>query len=125
MRRVISAALCAATLLVVPGTASAATNGQLVTVDDRIHSRRRVTLRATCTRACSVALRVIIRLNTQRVLKGRIVKATGTTFKLRLQRTKLPRHRRIVAARISGTITAPALLTGVPQTRNFTLSLIP
>ena len=33
MRRVISAALCAATLLVVPGTASAATNGQLVTVD--------------------------------------------------------------------------------------------
>ena len=72
-----------------------------------------------------MALRVIIRLNTQRVLKGRIVKATGTTFKLRLQRTKLPRHRRIVAARISGTITAPALLTGVPQTRNFTLSLIP
>jgi Bacterial Ig domain/WD40-like Beta Propeller Repeat len=85
----------------------------------------RLTLRATCTRACSVALRVIIRLNTQRVLKGRIVKATGTTFKLRLQRAKLPRHRRIVAARIAGTITGPALVTGAPQTRNFTLSLIP
>jgi len=90
----------------------------------RLDRRGRVTLRATCTKACSLALRVIIRLNTKRVLKGRIVRASGTTFKLRLQRAKLPRHRRIVAARISGTITGQ-VVAGAAQTRNFTLSLIP
>jgi hypothetical protein len=83
----------------------------------------RVVLRATCDRACSVSLRVIMRLNTQRVLRGRVVKASapaGGTVRLRLARAKLPRHRRIAAARIAGTLTGPDGLH-----RNFSLSLIP
>jgi hypothetical protein len=83
----------------------------------------RVTLRATCDRVCSVSLRVIVRLNTQRVLRGRIVKATapaGGTVKVQLARAKLPRHRRIAAARITGTLKGPDGLQ-----RNFTLTLIP
>jgi len=83
----------------------------------------RVRLRATCDRACSVSLRVIIRLNSQRVLRGRVVKASapaGKTLRLKLQRARLPRHRRIVAARIAGTLTGPDGLH-----RNFTLTLIP
>jgi hypothetical protein len=68
-------------------------------------------------------LRVIVRLNTQRVLRGRLVKASapaGGTLRLRLARAKLPRHRRIAAARIAGTLEGPDGLR-----RSFTLSLIP
>ncbi len=82
-----------------------------------------VRLRATCDRACAVSLRVIVRLNTQRVLRGRPVKtsaAAGGTVRLRLQRARPPRHRKIVAARISGTLKGADGLT-----RNFTLMLIP
>lgn len=89
----------------------------------RLDRDGRVRLRATCDRACSVSLRVIIRLNTQRVLRGRVVKASaqaGGTVRLRLRRAKLPRHRRIAAARIAGTLKGPDGLQ-----RNFTLSLIP
>jgi len=89
----------------------------------QLDRRGRVVLRATCDRACSVSLRVIIRLNSQRVLRGRIVKASapaGKTLRLRLQRARLPRHRRIAAARIAGTLTGSDGLH-----RNFTLSLIP
>jgi hypothetical protein len=94
----------------------------------RLDRRGRVLLRATCTNACDVALRVIIRLNTQRVLKGRVVKASapaGGAVRIRLQRAKLPRHRRIVAARIAGTLTRQTPVNGKLPQRNFTLSLIP
>ena len=89
----------------------------------RLDRRGRVTLRGTCTNTCLAELRVIVRLNTGRVLKGRVVKAlslAGQTLKLHLRRAKLPRHRRIVSARIAGTLTG---ING--QKRNFTLSLIP
>jgi hypothetical protein len=88
-----------------------------------LDKRGRVLLRGICDRACSVSLRVIIRLNSQRVLRGRVMKASapaGGTLRLRLQRAKLPRHRRIAAARIAGTLKGPDGLQ-----RNFTLSLIP
>jgi Tol biopolymer transport system component len=94
----------------------------------KLDRRGRVVLRAVCTNACDVALRVIVRLNTQRVLKGGVVKASaasGGIVRLRLQRARLPRHRRIVAARIAGTLTGRLPVAGKLPQRTFTLSLIP
>jgi hypothetical protein len=94
----------------------------------KLDKHGRVVLRAMCTNACDIALRVIVRLNTQRVLKGRIVRASaaaGGIVRVRLQRAKLPRHRRIVGARISGTLTRQTPVNGKLPQRNFTLKLTP
>jgi hypothetical protein len=116
------------TVNVGPTLASLAAPKLNVTGQPKLDRHGRVVLRGTCTNACTAALRVSIRLNTGRVLKGRVVKASapaGGTVRIRLQRAKLPRHRRIVAARISGTLTGQAPVAGKLPHRNFTLTLIP
>jgi hypothetical protein len=115
------------TVNVTPTLAALAAPKLTVLGKPKLDKHGRVVLRGTCTNVCDVALRVIVRLNTQRVLKGRIVKASampGATVRLRLQRAKLPKHRRIVSARISGTLSTRTV-TGALLQRNFTLSLIP
>jgi hypothetical protein len=115
------------TVNVTPTLAALAAPKLTVLGKPKLDKHGRVVLRGTCTNVCDVALRVIVRLNTQRVLKGRIVKASampGATVQLHLQRAKLPKHRRIVSARISGTLSARAV-SGALLTRNFTLSLLP
>jgi WD40 repeat protein len=80
-----------------------------------------VRLRATCDRACTVSLRVSVRLNTGRVVKGKLVRRSapaGGTMTLRLARGKLPPRRRVAKARIVGTVKGPDGLS-----RAFSLTL--
>jgi hypothetical protein len=108
------------TVNVTPTLAALAAPKLTVLGKPKLDKRGRVLLRATCNNACDVALRVSIRLNTGRVLEGRVVKASaaaGGIVRLPLRRAKLPRHRRIAAARIAGT------LTGNGKHRSFSLKL--
>ncbi len=75
---------------------------------------RRVLLRARCDIACTVRLRVSVRLAHGHVAHGRTVTAKGTSFRLRLP---APKARRVASARIVGTV------SGAGSRRPFTLKL--
>ncbi len=73
----------------------------------RLDRRGRVLLRATCDVACTATLRVSAKLHTGRVVLGRAVTgsaAAGGTLSLRLTRGKVPARRRVISARIIGTV---------------------
>ncbi len=82
---------------------------------------KRVVLRGTCDRACSVTLRLRVTLKGGRNLDGRAVKASapaGGTLQLTLKRAAIPAHKRILRARVIG------VLQGADgRTRIFTLTL--
>jgi hypothetical protein len=74
----------------------------------RLDRRGRVTVAGTCDRACTLTLRVRIKLHTGRVIEGRTVRANagaGGAVKLRLRRGKLPARRKVAWARVSGQAT--------------------
>ena len=90
----------------------------------RLDRHGRVTVKLQCDRACTVTLRITVRLRGGRVLNGKAVtastpKAQGA-ITLKARRAKLPRHGRIASAHVVGTA------KGVDgRKRTFTLSLIP
>jgi Tol biopolymer transport system component len=74
----------------------------------RLDRRGRTLLRGTCDRACTVKLRLRLKLHTGRTVDGRAVTASavaGGRIAIRLTRAKLPARRRVVAARVIGTLT--------------------
>jgi dipeptidyl aminopeptidase/acylaminoacyl peptidase len=74
----------------------------------RIDSHGRTRLRAQCTAACSVAVRVHTRLTTGRTIRGRLVRRSlraGQTLDVRLARGALPPRRRVARTAIVGTVT--------------------
>lgn len=73
----------------------------------KLDKRGRVTVRGTCDRACTVTLRVRVKLTSGRVIVGRAVRAqaaAGGAVKLRLRRGALPPRRKVAWARVSGKV---------------------
>ncbi|MDA0181450.1 hypothetical protein OJ997_14190 [Solirubrobacter phytolaccae] len=71
----------------------------------KLDRRGRVTVRGTCDRACTVSLRVRVKLGSGRVISGRLVRAqaaAGGAVTLRLKRGTLPPRRTVAWARVSG-----------------------
>ena len=74
----------------------------------RMDGKGRTRLRASCTSACSVAVRVHTRLTSGRTIRGRLVKRSlraGETLNVRLTRGTLPPRRRVARTAIVGTVT--------------------
>ncbi len=73
----------------------------------RMNRRGDTTLNATCDQACTVKLRLQVKLRGGRVLNGRTVTASapaGHTVRVRLTRAKLPAKHKLASARIIGEV---------------------